>query len=92
MDCAPLLLWWNAPRYHSGGMRPATTLVECATHTPVLPYSLLLSVLPGLYPNLEDLGDYMGLSLNSDELHRNLALVPVADNVSKVCLCVRVGG
>jgi len=37
---------------------------------------------PGLYPNLEELGDYMGLSLNSDEVQRNLALVPVADSVS----------
>ncbi|KAG7267908.1 hypothetical protein CRUP_004471 [Coryphaenoides rupestris] len=38
--------------------------------------------MPGssLYPNLEDLGDYMGLSLDSDEVHRNLAMVPVADN------------
>ncbi|XP_056442436.1 syntenin-2 isoform X1 [Gadus chalcogrammus] len=38
--------------------------------------------MPGssLYPNLEDLGEYMGLSLNSDEVHSNLALVPVADN------------
>lgn len=33
-----------------------------------------------LYPNLEELGDYMGLSLNSDEVQRNLALVPMADN------------
>uniref|UniRef100_A0A3Q4HYW4 Syndecan binding protein (syntenin) 2 n=1 Tax=Neolamprologus brichardi TaxID=32507 RepID=A0A3Q4HYW4_NEOBR len=37
-------------------------------------------VLPGLYPNLEELGDYMGLALNSDEVQKNLALVPVADN------------
>lgn len=29
----------------------------------------------------------MGLALNSDEVQRNLALVPVADNVS-VCVCV----
>ncbi|XP_061592856.1 syntenin-2 isoform X2 [Cololabis saira] len=36
----------------------------------------------GLYPNLEDLGDYMGLALNSDEVQKNLALVPLADNVS----------
>ncbi|MEQ2177848.1 hypothetical protein GOODEAATRI_007869 [Goodea atripinnis] len=36
----------------------------------------------GLYPNLEELGDYMGLALNSDEVQRNMALVPVADNVS----------
>lgn len=38
--------------------------------------------MPGtsLYPNLEELGDYMGLALNSDEVQRNLALVPVADN------------
>ncbi|TKS77022.1 Syntenin-1 Melanoma differentiation-associated protein 9 [Collichthys lucidus] len=28
----------------------------------------------GLYPNLEELGDYMGLALNSDEVQRNLAL------------------
>ncbi|KAJ8370757.1 hypothetical protein SKAU_G00107850 [Synaphobranchus kaupii] len=34
----------------------------------------------GLYPNLQDLGDYMGLSLNSDEVQRNLALVPVSDS------------
>nr|XP_020479814.1 syntenin-1 [Monopterus albus] len=33
-----------------------------------------------LYPNLEELGDYMGLALNSDEVQRNLALLPVADN------------
>ncbi|XP_015253761.1 PREDICTED: syntenin-1-like isoform X2 [Cyprinodon variegatus] len=36
----------------------------------------------GLYPNLEELGDYMGLALNSDEVQRNLALVPVADSVA----------
>uniref|UniRef100_A0A669BNX9 Syndecan binding protein (syntenin) 2 n=2 Tax=Oreochromis TaxID=8139 RepID=A0A669BNX9_ORENI len=38
--------------------------------------------MPGssLYPNLEELGDYMGLALNSDEVQKNLALVPVADN------------
>lgn len=41
-----------------------------------------LSFLPGLYPNLEELGDYMGLALNSDEVQRNLALLPVADSVS----------
>ncbi|XP_019907624.1 syntenin-2 isoform X2 [Esox lucius] len=35
-----------------------------------------------LYPNLEELGEYMGLSLNSDEVQRNLALVPVADNLA----------
>lgn len=37
-----------------------------------------------LYPNLEDLGEYMGLSLNSDEVQRNMALLPMADNVSVV--------
>ncbi|XP_016300569.1 syntenin-1-like [Sinocyclocheilus anshuiensis] len=41
-----------------------------------------------LYPNLEELGDYMGLSLNSDEVQRNLALVPVADNQVAVPSCV----
>ncbi|XP_051804939.1 syntenin-2 isoform X2 [Acanthochromis polyacanthus] len=35
-----------------------------------------------LYPNLEELGDYMGLALNSDEVQKNLALVPVADSVA----------
>ncbi|XP_050951894.1 syntenin-2 [Labeo rohita] len=43
-----------------------------------------------LYPNLEELGDYMGLSLNSDEVQRNLALVPVADN--QVAVPSSVGG
>lgn len=38
--------------------------------------------LPGLYPNLEELGDYMGLSLNGEEVQQNLALLPVAANVS----------
>ncbi|XP_034551614.1 syntenin-2 [Notolabrus celidotus] len=33
-----------------------------------------------LYPNLEELGDYMGLALNSDEVQRNLALLPVGDS------------
>ncbi|XP_016098782.1 syntenin-1-like [Sinocyclocheilus grahami] len=41
-----------------------------------------------LYPNLEELGDYMGLSLNSDEVQRNLALVPVTDNQVAVPSCV----
>ncbi|KAM9445177.1 syntenin-2 [Clarias gariepinus] len=33
-----------------------------------------------LYPNLEELGDYMGLSLTSDEVQKNLAVIPAADN------------
>ncbi|XP_077432288.1 syntenin-2 [Vanacampus margaritifer] len=41
-----------------------------------------------LYPNLEELGEYMGLSLNSDEVQRNLALLPAADNQ----VAVPVGG
>jgi len=36
----------------------------------------------GLYPDLEEMGDYMGLVLNSEEVQRNLALVPLADSVS----------
>ncbi|KAI1892869.1 hypothetical protein AGOR_G00137970 [Albula goreensis] len=44
----------------------------------------------GLYPNLQELGDYMGLSLNSDEVQKNLALVPVADN--QVAVSSAVGG
>ncbi|KAG9332494.1 hypothetical protein JZ751_014592 [Albula glossodonta] len=46
--------------------------------------------LEGLYPNLQELGDYMGLSLNSDEVQKNLALVPVADN--QVAVSSAVGG
>ncbi|GAA6104188.1 syntenin-2 [Tachysurus ichikawai] len=34
----------------------------------------------GLYPKLEELGDYMGLSLTSDEVQKNLALIPAANN------------
>ncbi|MBN3325161.1 SDCB1 protein, partial [Atractosteus spatula] len=33
-----------------------------------------------LYPDLQELGEYMGLRLNSDEVRNNLALVPAADN------------
>ncbi|XP_035237633.1 syntenin-2 isoform X1 [Anguilla rostrata] len=44
----------------------------------------------GLYPNLQDLGDYMGLSLNSEEVQRNLALVPVSD--SQVSVSSSLGG
>ncbi|TRY89880.1 hypothetical protein DNTS_030357 [Danionella cerebrum] len=43
-----------------------------------------------LYPNLEELGDYMGLNLNSDEVQKNLALVPVSD--SQVQVASSVGG
>ncbi|XP_055021550.1 syntenin-2 [Boleophthalmus pectinirostris] len=35
-----------------------------------------------LYPNLDDLGDYMGLCLNSEEVQKNLALVPFSDTVA----------
>ncbi|XP_062397923.1 syntenin-2 isoform X2 [Sardina pilchardus] len=35
-----------------------------------------------LYPNLQELGEYMGLNLNSDEVQKNLALVPMADTVA----------
>ncbi|KAB5546389.1 hypothetical protein PHYPO_G00071480 [Pangasianodon hypophthalmus] len=43
-----------------------------------------------LYPNLEELGEYMGLSLTSDEVQKNLALIPAADN--QVALPSGVGG
>ncbi|KAG7472321.1 hypothetical protein MATL_G00107610 [Megalops atlanticus] len=46
----------------------------------------------GLYPNLQELGEYMGLSLNSDEVQRNLALVPVADNQVAVAGAMGVAG
>ncbi|KAJ7332188.1 hypothetical protein JRQ81_014368 [Phrynocephalus forsythii] len=35
---------------------------------------------PVLYPNLADLNDYMGLSLSSEEVQKNLGLVPVGRN------------
>ncbi|XP_036389743.1 syntenin-2 [Megalops cyprinoides] len=46
----------------------------------------------GLYPNLQELGEYMGLSLNSDEVQKNLALVPVADNQVAVAGAMGVAG
>ncbi|XP_068190709.1 syntenin-2 [Antennarius striatus] len=45
-----------------------------------------------LYPNLEELGDYMGLALNSDEVQKNLALMPVADSQVAVPVNYGVGG
>ncbi|XP_029993955.1 syntenin-2 [Sphaeramia orbicularis] len=45
-----------------------------------------------LYPNLEELGDYMGLSLDSDEVQKNLALLPVADNQVALPTASGVGG
>uniref|UniRef100_A0AAY4E5C1 PDZ domain-containing protein n=1 Tax=Denticeps clupeoides TaxID=299321 RepID=A0AAY4E5C1_9TELE len=44
-----------------------------------------------LYPNLQELSEYMGLSLSSEEVQRNLALVPVADNQVAVPCCTGVG-
>ncbi|XP_030388958.1 syntenin-2 isoform X2 [Gopherus evgoodei] len=35
---------------------------------------------PVLYPNLTELGDYMGLLLSSEEVQKDLALVPASDN------------
>lgn len=35
---------------------------------------------PGLYPNLGELCNYMGLSLSSEEVQMNLALLPAGDN------------
>ncbi|XP_042322217.1 syntenin-2 [Sceloporus undulatus] len=35
---------------------------------------------PVLYPNLAELNDYMGLSLSSEEVQKNLGLVPVGSN------------
>lgn len=45
-----------------------------------------------LYPNLEELGSYMGLSLNSEELQQNLALVPASDAVALSSLSSPVTG
>ncbi|XP_066481172.1 syntenin-2 [Tiliqua scincoides] len=35
---------------------------------------------PVLYPNLSELNDYMGLSLSSEEVQKNLGLVPASGN------------
>ncbi|XP_041712923.1 syntenin-1 [Coregonus clupeaformis] len=45
-----------------------------------------------LYPNLEELGEYMGLSLDSDEVQRNMALVPMADNQVAVSSGMGISG
>ncbi|XP_041955445.1 syntenin-2 isoform X1 [Alosa sapidissima] len=45
-----------------------------------------------LYPNLQELGDYMGLNLNSDEVQKNLALVPLADSQVAVPAGMGVAG
>ncbi|XP_077592740.1 syntenin-2 [Stigmatopora nigra] len=45
-----------------------------------------------LYPNLEDLGEYMGLSLNSDDVQKNLALLPATNNDVAVPSYSGVGG
>ncbi|XP_048872407.1 syntenin-2 [Brienomyrus brachyistius] len=45
-----------------------------------------------LYPNLQELADYMGLSLNSDEVQRNLALIPAVDNQVAVPSSSGLGG
>ncbi|XP_034979310.1 syntenin-2 [Zootoca vivipara] len=38
------------------------------------------AALPVLYPNLTDLNDYMGLSLSSEEVQKNLGLAPAGSN------------
>ncbi|KAK9515730.1 hypothetical protein VZT92_026355 [Zoarces viviparus] len=50
--------------------------------------------MPGssLYPDLGELGDYMGLVLDGEEVQRNLALMPVADNQVAVPSLSGVGG
>uniref|UniRef100_A0A8C7NQW3 Syndecan binding protein (syntenin) 2 n=1 Tax=Oncorhynchus mykiss TaxID=8022 RepID=A0A8C7NQW3_ONCMY len=45
-----------------------------------------------LYPNLEELGEYMGLSLDSDEVQRNMASVPMADNQVAVSSGMGISG
>ncbi|XP_030624018.1 syntenin-2 [Chanos chanos] len=70
---------------HSTSSMPAITE---GTYQPQLPTQGMPS--SSLYPNLEELGEYMGLSLNSDEVQRNLALVPAAGN--QVALSSAVGG
>lgn len=64
-----------------GGLKAPATLSNSKYMCHVLTDLLALPL--GLYPNLEELGDYMGLSLNSEEVQKNLALLPVSANVSE---------
>ncbi|XP_051835462.1 syntenin-2 [Antechinus flavipes] len=45
-----------------------------------LPAQETSSSQPALYPNLAELGSYMGLSLSSQEVQQNLSLTPASDN------------
>ncbi|XP_012690550.1 syntenin-2 [Clupea harengus] len=45
-----------------------------------------------LYPDLQEMGEYMGLNLNSDEVQKNMALVPVADSQVAVPAGMGVAG
>ncbi|XP_075032696.1 syntenin-2 [Mixophyes fleayi] len=55
----------------------------------IMPASVLAA--PGLYPNLADLQNYMGLSLSEEELQLNLSLVPSGGNDVAVP-CILSGG
>ncbi|KAK1801510.1 hypothetical protein P4O66_004571 [Electrophorus voltai] len=68
----------------STSLAPAITEAASPPVTQGMPSS-------SLYPNLEGLGEYMGLSLNSDEVQKNLALVPAVDN-QQVAVLSGVGG
>nr|XP_056700898.1 syntenin-2 [Euleptes europaea] len=47
---------------------------------PALVSASVPAAAPVLYPNLSELNDYMGLSLSSEEVQKNLALVPAGSN------------
>ncbi|KAL2104333.1 hypothetical protein ACEWY4_001201 [Coilia grayii] len=69
------------------------TTTPALTEGPYQPVAAGLGT-PGssLYPNLQELGEYMGLNLNSDEVQKNLALVPMADSQVAVPVGAGVAG
>ncbi|KAG8447228.1 hypothetical protein GDO86_014623 [Hymenochirus boettgeri] len=48
---------------------------------PAVIMSTAQQVNPGLYPNLLELSEYMGLSLTNEEIQLNMSLVPAGDSV-----------
>ncbi|TSM04916.1 Syntenin-1 [Bagarius yarrelli] len=75
------VLYYNSTAYFADTLQnmAQTQFAQSTSSAPAITEGTLQ---PGssLYPNLEELGNYMGLSLTSDEVQKNLALIPAADN------------